>query len=94
MWPLSSLLLWIAKNKSIPLLCAVPGGLTVMEHNAWIQFGSGQELWNEIYSEFGLRAFMAGNTGVQMGGWLQKEIDLRADFRGLKIRIPGLAPKS
>ncbi|HHZ67011.1 MAG TPA: ABC transporter substrate-binding protein, partial [Alphaproteobacteria bacterium] len=63
----------------------------MMEHNAWIQFGSGQELWNEIYSEFGLRAFMAGNTGVQMGGWLQKEIDLLADFRGLKIRIPGLA---
>ena len=59
----------------------MPRGLTVMEYNAWIQFGSSQELRNEIYSEFGLRAFMAGNTGVQMGGWLQKEIDLLADFR-------------
>ena len=53
-----------------------------MEHNAWIQFGSGQELWNEIYSEFGLRAFMAGNTGVQMGGWLQKQLICSQTFGG------------
>jgi len=58
------------------------GGLTVMEHNAWIQFGSGQELWNEIYSEFGIRAFMAGNTGVQMGGWLQKQLICSQTFGG------------
>ncbi|MEX2365132.1 MAG: TRAP transporter substrate-binding protein DctP, partial [Pseudohongiellaceae bacterium] len=32
-----------------------------------------------------------GNTGVQMGGWFNKEINSVADFRGLKMRIPGLA---
>ena len=82
---------WVAKNKSIPFFCAVPGGLTIMEHNAWILYGGGQELWDEVYADFGVRAFMAGNTDTQMGGWYQKEINAPTDFQGLKIRIPGLA---
>ena len=82
---------WVAKNKSIPFFCAVPGGLSVREHNAWILYGGGQALWDELYSGFGVRGFMSGNTGAQMGGWFQKEINSIADFQGLKIRIPGLA---
>ena len=82
---------WKAKHKSLPFFCAVPGGLTVMEHNAWIQFGGGQDLWDIVYREFGLKAFMAGDTGVQMGGWFRSAINSLGDFKGLKMRIPGLA---
>ena len=52
--------------------------------------GGGQELWDELYSEFGLKAFVASNTGTQMGGWFQKEINVLSDLQGLKMRIPGL----
>ena len=31
-----------------------------------------------------------GNSGVQMAGWFNKEINSLADLRGLKMRIPGL----
>ncbi|HEX9647652.1 MAG TPA: TRAP transporter substrate-binding protein [Alphaproteobacteria bacterium] len=82
---------WVAKNKSIPFFCSVPGGLSQVEHNAWILYGGGQQLWDELYAAFGLRAFMAGNTGTQMAGWFQKEINSLGDLKGLKIRIPGLA---
>lgn len=82
---------WVAKNKSIPFFCAVPGGLSVIEHNAWIIHGGGQELWDECYGEFGVRGFLSGNTGTQMGGWFQREINTLDDYKGLKIRIPGLA---
>ena len=82
---------WVAKNKSIPFFCAVPGGLSVREHNAWILYGGGQALWDELYAPFGVRGFLSGNTGTQMGGWYQKEINSLEDFSGLKIRIPGLA---
>jgi TRAP-type mannitol/chloroaromatic compound transport system substrate-binding protein len=69
---------------------AVPFGLTYTEINAWIRFGGGQELWDELADDFGLKNLMCGNTGVQMGGWFNKEINSADDFRGLKMRIPGL----
>ncbi len=81
---------WINKHRSTPFYAAVPGGLVAQEHNAWVYHGGGQELWDELYAEFGLKAFLAGNSGTQMGGWFQKEINSIEDFQGLKMRIPGL----
>ena len=81
---------WVAKHKSTPFFCTVPGGLTHQEHMGWIYHGGGQKLWDELYAEFGLRAFLAGGSGVQMGGWFQKEINGLDDLKGLKMRMPGL----
>ena len=81
---------WIAKHRSIPFFCTVPGGMTASEKAAWIIYGGGQDLWDEVYAEFGVKSFLAGNTGVQMGGWFQKEINSLEDFKGLKMRMPGL----
>ena len=81
---------WIAKHGAMPFFCSVPGGLTPPEHNAWILYGGGQALWDELYAEFGLRGFLAGTGGPNMGGWFRKEISSAADLAGLKMRIPGL----
>ena len=75
----------------MPFFGAVPGGFTAQEHNAWIHYADGQKLWDKLYSQFGLKPFMAGNSGTQMGGWFLNEINSVADFKGLKMRIPGLA---
>ena len=48
---------------------------------------------DETHEEFGMRAFLAGNTGTQAGGWFRKEINSAADFEGLKYRMPGLGGK-
>ncbi len=68
---------------------AMPMGLTAGELNGWIYFGGGQELWDELYAPAGVKAFLAGNTGAQMGGWFRKEINSVADLKGLKFRITG-----
>jgi len=80
---------WVAKHKAFPFFCTVPGGLTVQEHNAWIYYGGGQELWDELCSGFGMRSFLAGGSGVQMGGWFQKELNSIEDMKGIKMRMPG-----
>jgi len=64
--------------------------LTYTEINAWIRWGGGQELWDELAAGFGLKCIRCGNTGVQMGGWFRKEINSVSDLKGLKMRIPGL----
>jgi len=69
---------------------AIPFGLNYMEMNAWIHYGGGLELWRELYAPFNLVPFLCGNTGVQMGGWFNREINGIEDLQGLKMRIPGL----
>ena len=80
---------WVGKEKAFGYFTAVPMGLTYEEINAWIRFGGGQQIWDELSARFGLKGFMCGNTGVQMGGWFRKEIKSPDDFKGLKMRIPG-----
>ena len=55
---------WKGKHPAFPYFCAVPFGLTNAEMNAWIRFGGGQELWDELAGEFGVKGLMCGNTGV------------------------------
>lgn len=69
---------------------AVPFGLTAAELDAWLYYGGGLELWHEMYAEYGLIAFPAGNTSVQTLGWFNRELNSVGDLRGLKIRMPGL----
>ncbi len=69
---------------------AIPFGMTNTELNGWLYYGGGLELYRELYEPFNLVPFPTGNTGVQMGGWFNKEINTIGDLKGLKMRIPGL----
>lgn len=80
----------LGKSQGFAFFTSVPYGMTANELNAWVKWGGGQELWDELNAEFGVKAFLAGNTGVQMAGWFRKEINGVADFNGLKFRMPGL----
>lgn len=80
---------WVSKHPAMPFFCSVPGGLTAIEHLNWVYFGGGQVLWDELYDGFGLRAFLAGSGGPNVGGWFNKEIQSLDDFKGLRMRIPG-----
>ncbi|TNF92236.1 MAG: TRAP transporter substrate-binding protein [Gammaproteobacteria bacterium] len=81
---------WKGKSEAAQFFAAVPFGLTAQEMNAWLYHGGGMELWQEVYEPFGLIPSAAGNTGVQMGGWFNREINSVDDLNGLKMRIPGL----
>ncbi len=70
---------------------ALPFGLTARQQNAWLYEGGGLDLLQAFYKDkFNAIQFPAGNTGVQMGGWFNKEIKSTADLEGLVMRIPGL----
>ncbi|MGF1763398.1 TRAP transporter substrate-binding protein [Aliivibrio kagoshimensis] len=81
---------WKGKVPAGQFFAAVPFGLTAQEMNGWIYTGGGLKLWQEAYEPFGIIPMPAGNTGVQMGGWFNKEINSLDDLKGLKMRMPGL----
>ena len=81
---------WRGKAPILAVFGTVPFGMTAQETNSWLHYGGGLELWREVYAPFNLVPFPAGNSGVQMAGWFNKEINSLEDIRGLKMRIPGL----
>lgn len=84
---------WAGKAPAAQFFTSVPFGMNAQQMNAWILNGGGIELWRELYAEYNLVPFAGGNTGVQAGGWFNKEIKTLSDLKGLKMRIPGLGGK-
>lgn len=84
---------WAGKVPAAQWFAAVPFGLNPQGINAWFYSGGGLKLWEEVYAPFNLVPRPQGNTGVQMGGWFRKEMKTIDDYKGLKMRIPGLGGK-
>lgn len=81
---------WKGKAPAVQFFSSVPFGMTAQEFNAWLEYGNGLTLWEEVYAPFNIIPMAAGNSGAQMGGWFNKEINSVDDFQGLKMRMPGL----
>lgn len=81
---------WKGKHEAAQFFGAIPFGMSGQEVNAWLYYGGGMELWEELYDKFNLVPMATGNTGSQMAGWFRKDINSLADLEGLKMRIPGL----
>jgi TRAP-type mannitol/chloroaromatic compound transport system substrate-binding protein len=84
---------YIGKSPALAFGTTVPFGLNGQQQNAWLYQGGGLDLIQKIYAGFGIINFPAGNSGTQMGGWYNKEVNSVADLQGLKMRIPGLGGK-
>lgn len=86
----SAAVFWQGKHPASAYFTAVPFGLLPTEHCAWIYHGGGQALWDELYTRFQVKPFMAGNTGINLGGWYRHPLHSLDDIKGLKFRMPGL----
>ena len=87
----TALYYYFGKEPTWAFATAVPFGMNMRQFSAWWHQGGGEQLFNEFAGKSGIHAFMAGNTGAQMGGWFRKEIKSLEDLQGLKFRIAGLA---
>jgi TRAP-type mannitol/chloroaromatic compound transport system substrate-binding protein len=81
---------WKGKIPSTQIFAGIPFGLTGNELNGWYYYGGGLEIYQEAYRPFGVVPFPVGNSGTQMAGWFNKEINSVDDLQGLKMRIPGI----
>lgn len=81
---------WVKKSPAFALFATVPFGMMAAEHQAWLKHGGGQQLWDTLGEQFGVKPFAAGNTGVQTAGWFREQIRTRRDLVGKSVRFPAL----
>ncbi|WP_108482625.1 TRAP transporter substrate-binding protein [Oceaniglobus ichthyenteri] len=81
---------WQNKSTALSFFTGVPYGMTTAELTAWMRYMGGQEIWDEIYDQFGVQGFLSGNTGTQTGGWFRNELTGLDDIKGVRFRTPGL----
>ncbi|MEM6974253.1 MAG: TRAP transporter substrate-binding protein [Pseudomonadota bacterium] len=86
---------WYGKNKAASLFGTGPVfGCNASQMLAWIHFGGGKELYEELIQEIlGLNVvgFFALPMPTQPLGWFKNEITTLDDMKGLKWRTVGLA---
>ena len=51
------------KSMALNFYCGVPFGLTANELSAWVRYGGGQELWDELCGQFNIKPFHFLSTG-------------------------------
>ncbi|WP_425050153.1 TRAP transporter substrate-binding protein [Psychromarinibacter sp. S121] len=81
---------FVGQHPAFAYFTAVPFGMTVPELMTWYYGQDGMALHHELGEIFGIRSFIAGQTGAQGGGWFRNPVNSAEDFNGLKFRMPGL----
>jgi TRAP-type mannitol/chloroaromatic compound transport system substrate-binding protein len=75
------------------LFSGVPFGPQAGEFLAWLKFGGGQALKDEIYGRHGVRGLPCFVLPAEASGWFRREVRAVADLSGLRMRTVGLEAK-
>jgi TRAP-type mannitol/chloroaromatic compound transport system substrate-binding protein len=86
---------WAGKIPAAPLFSAVPFGPEAGEYMAWLYYGNGMSLYQEMYDQAGynVKVIPCAVIAPETSGWFAKEINSPDDLDGLKMRFFGLGGK-
>lgn len=86
---------WAGKIPASPLFSAVPFGPEAGEYMAWLYYGNGLSLYQEMYDQAGYNVHVlpCAIIAPETSGWFAKEINSPEDLQGLKMRFFGLGGK-
>jgi TRAP-type mannitol/chloroaromatic compound transport system substrate-binding protein len=84
---------WPTKDPVPVWFCTVPFGMNPQGMQAWFYQGDGLKLWEEAYAPYNLLPRPGPAVAPQMAGWFRRKINATSDYKGLKMRIPGLGGK-
>lgn len=86
---------WAGKIPAAPLFSAVPFGPEAGEYMAWLYYGNGMSLYQEMYEQAGynIHVLPCAIIAPETSGWFAKEINTPEDLQGLKMRFFGLGGK-
>lgn len=81
------------KFPALSWFSAVPFGPRTGEYLAWMNYGGGDQIYDELYASHGLKALHCSVIAPEASGWFRKEIETADDLKGLKMRFFGLGAR-
>ncbi|MEZ5933150.1 MAG: TRAP transporter substrate-binding protein [Alphaproteobacteria bacterium] len=81
------------KNSAYNFFSTWPFGPPAPEFLAWLLYGGGNELAEEMYAKDNIKFHMCGMIPPETSGWFRKEITSLDELQGLKMRFFGLGAK-
>ncbi|MCO4757874.1 MAG: TRAP transporter substrate-binding protein [Oceanospirillaceae bacterium] len=83
---------WQGKMPAAALFSAVPFGPEAGEYMAWLYYGNGMNLYQEMYDNAGynVKVTPCAIISPETSGWFQKPIEKPEDLKGLNMRFFGL----
>ena len=85
---------YTGRNTALALFSAVPFGPEAGEFLAWMRYGGGQELMDEVHARYNIKAVVCGLTPPEASGWFRREIKTVDELRGLRMRFFGLGARA
>lgn len=83
---------WQGKMPAAAFFTSVPFGPEASEFMAWMYYGNGRKLHQEMYdtSGYNVHAIPCGMIPPETSGWFAKPINTVEDLKGLNMRFYGL----
>jgi TRAP-type mannitol/chloroaromatic compound transport system substrate-binding protein len=78
------------KYPALAFFTAVPFGPGFGEYFAWMLYGGGKDLQNEIYARHDLYSIDCNMIGPETSGWFRQKVNSLDELKGLKMRFFGL----
>lgn len=86
---------WQGKMAAASFFSSIPFGPEVPEYLAWMYYGNGLKLYQEMYdrSGYNVKVLPMAMLVPESSGWFAKPIESAEDLKGLKMRFFGLGAK-
>ncbi len=82
---------WQGRLPAAPFFSSIPFGPEAGEFLAWLYYGNGLKLWQQMYDENGynVKVLPCSTIAPESSGWFAKEIKTVEDLKGLRMRFFG-----
>ena len=86
---------WAGKIPAANIFSSVPFGPESGEFMAWLYYGNGRALYQEMYQQAGysVKVIPCAMLAPESGGWFKQPINTAEDLKGMKLRFYGLGGK-
>jgi TRAP-type mannitol/chloroaromatic compound transport system substrate-binding protein len=83
---------WLQTDRSFELFTSIPNQMIAQEYLIWL-YGpaGGLQYWRELYAPYHIVPLPGGLVGPEFGFFTKTPVRSLEDFKGLKLRVSGLA---